>query len=51
MKINVYMISAKKKRLQKNNQPQGWVTNAQKIPVFWDITRCIAQKSAVLTKD
>jgi hypothetical protein len=52
MKINIYTINAKKKKgLQKNNQTHGWVTSAQKIPVFWDFTSCITQKSAVLAKD
>jgi len=52
MDINVSTINAKKRYYgRKKNQPQGWVTNAQKIPVFWDITRCITQKSPVLTKD
>jgi hypothetical protein len=48
MKINVDMISAKK-GLQKNNQPQGW--SQKQIPVFWNFTRCLTQKSAVLSKD
>jgi hypothetical protein len=49
MKINVYMINAKK-GLQKNNPPQGWVTKAQTIPVFWDFTHCITKKNAVLSR-
>ena len=48
MEINVYTINAKK-GLQKKSTSRH--TNALKIPVLWDITRCITQKSEVLTKD
>jgi hypothetical protein len=48
---NKCIYDKRKKMDYRKNQPQGWVTNAQKIPVFWGITRCITQKSEVLTKD